>query len=213
MQRGMVRTAFSVCSVVLTLILGAVVNPYVSGFLTEKTPVYDTVQEKCKESISGALEEQLEQQTDKEKQEQFIQELPLPENLKDILIKNNTEQGYNHLVAQSFGEYLSHSIAQMAVGAISLIFTFVLISIAMNILCGVLNSVFSLPVLSFINRMGGAGLGIIQGIFFVWLVFLIITLFWDAAWAKEAAELVQENSLTKYLYDHNILLHFLSALL
>ena len=213
MKHGMVRSAFSLISVLLTLFLGAALNPYMSRFLTENTPIYGVVQQKCEESISGVLEEKMNQQENKEEQEQFISGLPLPESMKKILAENNTAENYHHLLAETFGEYLSHSIAKIAIGSISLILTFILVSIFMNLLAGMLDGIFSLPVLSLLNRAGGAVLGAVQGIFFVWICFLIITLFWDAAWAKEAAVLIQENEITGFLYDNNILLHFLSGIL
>lgn len=213
MKQGMVRSAFSLVSVVLTLFLGAVLNPYMSRFLTENTPIYETVQEKCEESVARILEDKMNEQENKEEQAQFIAGLPLPESMKKILLENNTAENYHHLLAETFGEYLSHSIAQIAIGSISLILTFILVSIFMNLLSGMLNGIFSLPVLSLLNRVGGAILGAIQGIFFVWICFLMITLFWDTVWAKEAAALIQENEITSFLYEQNILLHFLSGLL
>lgn len=213
LQKGMIRAAFSVISAILTLVLGFVINPYVSEFLTEKTPVYEIVQEKCGESITETLKEQLNQNISREEQNQFIEELMLPDSLKEILVKNNNAEGYSQLLVESFSEYLSHSIAQMAVGAISLIITFILVSIFMNLLGGMLNGIFSLPVLSLFNRAGGAVLGAFQGIFIVWIIFLIITMFWEASWAKEAAIMIQENPLTGYLYHNNILVRFLSNIL
>lgn len=213
MKQGMVRSAFSLVSVVLTLFLGAVLNPYMSRFLTENTPIYETVQEKCEESVARILEDKMNEQENKEEQAQFIAGLPLPESMKKILAENNTVENYHHLLAQTFGEYLSHSIAKIAIGSISLILTFILVSIFMNLLAGMLDSIFFLPVLSLLNRVGGAILGAIQGIFFVWICFLIITLFWDAVWAKEAAKLIQENEITSFLYEQNILLHYLSGIL
>lgn len=206
LRRGMVRSAFSLISVILTLFFGSLLNPYMSRFLTENTPIYDTVQEKCEGSITAALE-------NKEEQGQFISGLPLPESMKQILAENNNEQSYQTLLAETFSEYLSHSIAKMAIGSISLIFTFLLVSMFMNLLVGMLDGIFSLPVLSLLNRAGGAVLGAVQGIFVVWICFLIITLFWDAAWAQEATALIKENEITYFLYENNILLHFMSEIL
>lgn len=206
LRRGMVRSAFSLISVILTLFFGSLLNPYMSRFLTENTPIYDTVQEKCEGSITAALE-------NKEEQDQFISGLPLPESMKQILAENNNEQSYQTLLAETFSEYLSHSIAKMAIGSISLIFTFLLVSMFMNLLVGMLDGIFSLPVLSLLNRAGGAVLGAVQGIFVVWICFLIITLFWDAAWAQEATALIKENEITYFLYENNILLRFMSEIL
>lgn len=213
LQRGMVRTALSLCSVIITLILGSVLNPYVSELLKEKTPVYRIVQEKCEETLSQTLEKQMEQQMGKEEQDKFIESLPLPESFAKILVENNNSQGYQQVLAQTFGEYLSRGIAEIVLSVISLILTFILVSIIINIAGNVLNGIFSLPVLSLINRAGGAVLGGIEGIFFVWIVFLVIALFWDTVWAKQAVEMIRENSITQLLYDNNILTQFLSGIL
>lgn len=212
-QRGMVRTAFSVLTVAAALILGSILTPFIGSFLRNEVPIYHIIQEKCQKSITETVEMKLEQQADQEEQNRFIEELPLPDGVKKVLIKNNNAEGYNRLLAESFGEYLSHSIAKIIVGAISWMLAFIVISILMNLLCGVLDSIFSLPVLSLVNRAGGAALGVIQGIFIIWLLYLVITLFWDASWAQDAMEMIMENSITGYLYQHNILLEILSNII
>ena len=85
----------------------------------------------------------MNQQENKEEQEQFISGLPLPESMKKILAENNTAENYHHLLAETFGEYLSHSIAKIAIGSISLILTFILVSIFMNLLAGMLDGISS----------------------------------------------------------------------
>lgn len=212
-KRGMIRSAFSLISVILTLLLGTALNPYMTKFLTENTPIYHTVQKKCEESLLENLQDAFEEQWTKEEENQFITNLPLPENVIRILTENNNSEHYQQVLAQTFGEYLSHSIAKIAVSSISMICSFILISIFMNLIAGMLDVIFSLPVLSFLNRIGGAVLGMVQGVFFVWVCFLVITLFWDAGWAKEAVALIRENEITGLLYEHNILLYFLSGIL
>lgn len=211
-QRGMVRAAFSIFSVIVTLMLGGILTPFVSGFLKDKIPVYDIIQEKCEESLTKTLETELNQQTNREEQNLFISELPLPGELKEALIRNNNVEGYNRMLAESFGEYLSHSIARLTIGIISLILTFIIINIVMMFLCGILDGIFSLPVLSLINRAGGALLGVVQGIFIIWIIYLVITLFWDTPWAKEATRMIGQNDITEYLYQNNILLKLLSGI-
>ena len=61
--------------------------------------------------------------------------------------------------------------------------------------------------------MGGAALGAVQGIFVVWIIFLVLSLFWDTSWAQSGVNMVKENSVTSYLYENNLLAGFLSELL
>ena len=171
------------------------------------------IQENCEESIVQDTEGKLAQEGDSQKQNQFIQQLPVPDSVKNILIENNNSQGYQQFVAQSFGEYVSHAIATIAVSIIGMIVTFVLISVILHLAAGLLNGIFSLPILSFFNHVGGALLGAVQGIFIVWIIFLVLSLFWDTSWAQSALAMIKENSMTDYLYENNLVAYFLSQLL
>lgn len=171
-QKGMIRTAFSFLSVILTLVLSFALNPQITEFVQEKTPIYEMIQENCQASIARDTETKLSEETNSGEQNQFIQELPLPDSVKEILIENNNTQGYEHFLAETFSEYISHSIATIAVSI----------------------------------------LGMIQGIFVVWIVFLVLSLFWDTAWAQRAVAMVQENSMTNYLYENNLLAQLLAGL-
>lgn len=212
-QRGMIRTAFSLASVILTLILGFIINPYVTEFLQENTPVYDVIQEKCEESITENTELKLDEKIEPEAQSRFIESLPLPEGIREKLLENNNAEGYSHFLAESFGEYISHSIASVALGIIGLILTFIVVSVILHLISGLLNGIFSLPVLSFINRVGGAVLGAVQGLFIVWIIFLVLSLFWDTQWARTGISLIKENQVTGYLYQNNLLAEIFLGLL
>ena len=55
--RGMVRVLFSLVAIFLTIGLATALAPYTEEFLRTKTPVYDTVKEKCKEHIHQQTQE------------------------------------------------------------------------------------------------------------------------------------------------------------
>lgn len=166
LHRGMVRTAFSIFSVLMTLLLTNILHPYVYEVLTEKTQVYEIVREKCEENITQVLEKEMDAwQMDKGEQGKVIDSLPLPERFKEILIENNHEEGYRRLLAKNFGEYLSCSIAGMIVRAVSIFTVFIIVSVFMSVLGGLLNRIFSLPVLTLMNKAGGSGTGVCSGDF------------------------------------------------
>lgn len=213
LQKGMVRTAFSFLSIVLTLVLSFALNPQITKFVQKNTPLYDMIQENCQESLAKNGEAALSEETDSTEQNQYIQDLPLPESVKELLIENNNAQGYQHLLAETFSEYISSSIAAVAVSILGMILTFLVISIILHIIGGILDGIFSLPVLNLFNRAGGAALGAVQGIFVVWIIFLVLSLFWDTSWAQSGVSMIKENSVTSYLYENNLLAGFLSGLL
>ncbi len=213
LQKGMVRTAFSFLSVILTLVLSFALNPQITELVRENTPIYDMIRDNCQESFAEEMETALGEKMDPGQQNQFIQGLPLPENLKELLVENNNAQGYQHFLAETFSEYISGSIAAIAVSILGMIVTFLVISILLHIIGGILDGIFSLPVLNLFNRVGGAVLGAVQGVFVVWIIFLALSLFWDTGWAQSAVAMVKENPMTGYLYENNLLEGFLSGIL
>ena len=213
LQKGMVRTAFSFLSVILTLVLSFALNPQITELVRENTPIYDMIRDNCQESFAEEMGTALGEKMDPGQQNQFIQGLPLPENLKELLVENNNAQGYQHFLAETFSEYISGSIAAIAVSILGMIVTFLVISILLHIIGGILDGIFSLPVLNLFNRVGGAVLGAVQGVFVVWIIFLALSLFWDTGWAQSAVAMVKENPMTGYLYENNLLEGFLSGIL
>lgn len=213
LRKGMVRTAFSFLSIILTLVLSFALNPQITRFVQENTPIYDMIQENCQESIMKDTEAAISDKTDSGEQDQFIQDLPLPDSVKELLIENNNAQGYQQLLAETFSEYIARSIAAIAVSILGMVVTFLVVSIILHIIGGILDGVFSLPVLNLFNRVGGAALGALQGIFAVWIIFLVLSLFWDTSWVQSGVNMVKENPVTSYLYENNLLAGFLSGML
>lgn len=210
-QKGMVRMAVSFLAIIVTLAAGFVLNPYMEEFLKQKTEIYSSIQGECKDYILDTVKAQMNEEISQEEQKTVIEGLPLPDNLIKILSVKNDTDGNGNILAESFAEYLSNRVAQLAVGAISLFLTFLLVSIAMSLVGKALNTIVSFPVLSSLNRMGGAALGGVKGICIVWILFLVIAIFWNSGWARDIYDLIKENPITNYLYEKNMFMHFLNG--
>ena len=68
-----------------------------------------------------------------------------------------------------------------------------------------LNVVSRLPIISGLNRLAGAVLGGAEGIFFVWIAALLITLFSATAIGELFLNQIESNIWLTWLYDHNML--------
>ena len=116
-KRGFVREVVSFFFVFLALAAAWAINPYVNDFFMETTPVYEKIQESCQEFVS-AKEEELQAdsgENKKEEQKNFIDGLELPELLQQSLNANNTEDVYNYLAVDTFGNYVSSYLARIIV--------------------------------------------------------------------------------------------------
>ena len=96
-RKGMVRTLAAMMSLVVSLVLVSLANPYVATFLEEKTTVYEVTETKCREAFQSIAEKQ----TDNVQQE-FMQKMGVPENFSNTLRIGDefTESAVLHLQSQ-----------------------------------------------------------------------------------------------------------------
>lgn len=213
-QKGMVKMAVSFLSVFITLAACFIFNPHIEKVLKQKTGIYEGIQKQCEKYILDTVEIQEEDgEINEEEQKAVIQRLPLSENISEFLFSENLSGEYGNVLAETFVKYLAGCIADFIIGAISLFLTFLFVSILMGILGKILEVIFSFPILSMMNRTGGAILGAAKGICMIWIFFLAISIFWNAAWAQNCYHLIRENPIVSYLYDENMFLYFLKGIM
>lgn len=136
-------------------------------------------------------------------QRRFIEEMPLPDALKELLIENNNDEVYQLLGVDAFAEYIGNYLANVIVNLIGFVILFVVIYITLKLLAGALNLVAKLPVLSGINQIAGALLGGLEGLFFLWLAFLPVTAFSASSWASAVLEQIEASPWLSFLYHYN----------
>lgn len=212
-QKGMVKMAVSFLSVFITLAACFILNPHIERVLKQETRIYESIQKQCENYIIDTVEVQEDEEINREEQKEFIQKLSLPENITEIFFFKNESGEYEKVLMGTFVNYLAGSIANFIVGGISLFLTFLLMNVLMGLIGKILGTIFSFPILSMLNRIGGAVLGAAKGICIVWIFFLIISIFWNAVWAQNCYHLIRENLIVSYLYDENIFLYFLKGIM
>jgi len=196
-------------SIVIAIALASAFSPYIESFLTEKTPLYDSIQQNSQKKLAENLKNQ--EGIDLTEQISMLEELPLPGDLVTSILKGSGEE-YGQLIGETLAEYLSVSIASVIVSGVAGFLSFVLAMVVIRILIFALDKIVSLPVIKTFNRIGGGLAGAVQGLLVIWIVFLVITLLYSTEWAKEAYRLIRENTFLNFLYNNNILLQLLKDL-
>lgn len=138
-------------------------------------------------------------------QRSIIEEMELPEQLKDALLENNNSEVYEALGVSSFTHYVSRYLANSLINIISFFLLFAAVFGGLRVLSVSLNVVSRLPIISGLNRLAGAVLGGAEGIFFVWIAALLITLFSATAIGELFLNQIESNIWLTWLYDHNML--------
>ena len=135
-----------------------------------------------------------------------IENAPVPQFLKDLLLENNNSTIYEELGVDTFPNYVASYISRLVLNVLSFLVTFLLAIIIVKALMFAVNIIGELPVLGLINHIGGGALGLVLGLVIVWLGFLIMTLACTTSVGSACFEMVEKSSILTFLYDSNPLL-------
>lgn len=174
-------------------------NPYVDQFLRENTGAYQYIEE----TVRTAFEEDEIENAGLDAQENFVDEMPIPEFMKKNILDNNNVTGYQKLAADTFEEYISEYIIETIEKCLSFIVTFVLIIALIKVTGCILDILVSFPVLKQTNQIAGAFLGGGKFVLLLWFVFILLSVFSQTTWGNAGLELIGKDSVLKCLYDNN----------
>lgn len=202
--KGFIRLAVSMAALIVTLIIVHVAMPKVTVFIKENTPVYSWIVEHTKNTMESAIgiEDDIQMPA---KQRQAIENLPLPQDVKEMLLENNNSQMYEILGVNAFIEYIGNYLANMILNWGGYVIMFFAVYIFLRIVMKWLDIMAKLPVLSGMNQIAGAILGGVQGLFFLWLMSLLLTACTSASWATAILRQVEASAWLSFLYDYNLL--------
>lgn len=188
---GLIKVAFSLVSFVLTILISSLITPYVSDFLIESTPLYDTI----KEGTSDFFVEQGEERVNE----------AMPDVMVTLLYGGEAASEENSLVSDA-SDYLSSSLADLIIRILSFTVAFIIISIILRATVFTLDIIANLPVIKGINRYAGLAFGLAQGLVIVWIGFLIITIFSTTEFGEPLYSFIQKSQILLFLYNNNFLL-------
>lgn len=158
-------------------------------------------------SQASSLISQLTSGMDRSEQVKFIESLPLPENLKEQMETYNNSAGYSRLKVTDFGGYIIGYIASMIMNIVAYLATVLLSWIIIRVLFAVLHVFANLPVVGTVDRIGGLLLGLVQGVFLVWILYLILSLFAGTQVGEQLMAEIYQNPLLEFLYNTNIFMN------
>ena len=231
--RGMVKSLSGLISMILAVILVTILMPVITKVISNSTPVYDQVRARCEKILddaaediikdSGAIEGMLPggvtldpsmitpdmygdalNSMGKNDQTRLIQKLPLPDFVREQMITYNNNEGYKKLSAASFKDYIVNYVTNLIVDLVAFLITLLVVWLIIAIVLGALKVFSHLPVIRVADRVGGLVIGLIKGVVFVWLIFLIFTLLPGLDISKRAMTMIGSSRFLTALYDSNM---------
>lgn len=213
-RRGFVRVFASMFFFVLSSVLVYMATPYISQFLKEYTPIYKVVESKCEEAFAGMGDGDKAEDAEKGEvsfldQKKLIEELELPGILKQQLLNNNNDVGYDLLGVTGFSKYIAGYMANIILNILSFLAALLLVFLILRTTVMTLDIIANLPILHGVNRFLGLILGFAQGILVIWFGLLLLTVFSHTDAGEKLMHMVYESPILSFLYEQNIILKYL----
>lgn len=207
MKKGLIKMVFSLVSTIVALLVAMLISPVVAGMMKSNEAIVGFFDEKIGAIVDFSAEEA--QEETENGQASLIEELPLPETFKELILENNTAESYISMQAQNFEDYVCRQITNVIINAIAFVITLILAVIALVFLCNTLNLLAKLPLLRQINAIAGLAAGVAEGVLLVWVLFVILTMFAGSEFGRDALGMITENPLLEFLYENNMVSKFI----
>lgn len=207
-SRGLIKTVFNFLSTIVALIITYLFSPTVSEFIRKNTGLYQILKQKIGQSLN--IEGFVNQAVTPQEQIGVIQNLEIPDFMKEVLLRNNNTEIHHLLDVSGLGDYVSSMIATMIINALSFVLVFVIAIIVLNILANVLDLIAKLPIIRQANKLAGLIIGIVWGFVLNWVVCLIIYAIAGFQQDGNLLQIIGESPVASFFYNNNILIDFVT---
>lgn len=122
----------------------------------------------------------------------------LPENIKEMAgIEEYKENAKNTIIETSI---------EIILKILSWVIIYIVVRLALMIICFVFNGIMSIPILKQINNLAGLGIGAILGLFRVYVILAFISFLASVISMDAVISLIKNSAILSVMYDNNILL-------
>lgn len=130
----------------------------------------------------------------------------LPASLLPEQITGTDSELYRMLLLGGFGDMAENYMHILAARVLALVVTYIIVKIFLRTVVLSLEILVKVPGLSLLNRLMGAGFGLIQQLLTIWLFFLVVAVASTTSWGSALHQAIQESMWMGYLYENNLLL-------
>lgn len=203
-HRGFIRLVVSIAALVITILVVNAITPQISKLFVNNQQIQNIIKEQIQENmdINYMTETDLENVSF---QRMAIEDLNIPQVMKDVLLENNNIEMYDILGVDHFIDYVVGIMIRMVLNAIGFIITFIIVYIAIKMVLKWINVITKLPVLNGINQIAGAAAGLVEGLLVLWFVLLVISIFSETAGGQILVGQIQKSVWLSYFYNSNML--------
>ncbi|GEM_PF-2743285 len=192
-KRGFMKSSYTIISLILTIVLMYVL----------KTPFESYI---AQSSLGKTIEENLTYHIGKNMENDSLESsenLGLPKFLQVQI------QGQIDAAGQATSDFItnvSSAVAKSVIQMVAVVLLFLLIRIGVFILLKVLDVVFKLPILNFVNKTAGILMGVLNALLLVYLVSAAVMFIVPAEDLSAFNQTMNQTYIARTFYNNNILM-------
>ncbi len=180
-KMGLIKVAFGFLSFIIALIISLLLYKPVSNFITNYTPIPETIETQIEKRISTSNEEE-----------------------KDNFISN-----YYNQVKNSSVNVISQSITTSIINIASLLIVFILTRIILLFIRFSGDLIAKLPFIKQFNHIGGFIYGILAGFIVIYIIFTIIAVLAPVVNLNNVINYINSSIIGNIMYNNNIIFMFI----
>ena len=206
-KKGFLKTAFSLVSWILVLVLCDFATPIVTDLLIEKTDVEVVIQA----TIDAKIDEVINQVVSETLESSGVADIEaaLPAELKTALLG---EGGSLQDVITNGAAIDTTGLVNGIVNILGFVVTVVVLRIAMVIVEFLLGVVSKLPLIGPMDKLLGIACGAGKGLIWCWVILAVVSVLALTGANTEFAAYISQSALLTWLQDNNLLLNLIVSI-
>lgn len=202
-KKGFLKTAFSLVSWIVVLVLCNFATPMVTDLLIQNTDIEVVVEQTVNEKVMAMIEQAVQNSNVSEL------EATLPAELKDMLL--GEYESISDLLSNTTELNLT-PLVDGIIGILGFVITVIILRIAMVVVEFLLGVVAKLPLIGPMDKLLGIACGAGKGFIWCWVILAIVAALALTGVNTEFAAYIAESELLTWLQDNNLLLNIVLSM-
>ena len=203
--KGFVKMSSNLVTLIMSIVITRMAKPYFQEWIKNNEAVKSFVSEK----VEFLVKEYIESKAGSSIQMQNDYLSGSDNNIVNIIIKNSlgkSDGDISELLGiDKIASVITEKISDFVLSVITFIILMIAITIIMKLIFYILDKIAALPVLTVINRISGALLGLIESILYIWIIFIVLSLFPKSGLIIDIMEQInREGTWLYFLKESNL---------
>ena len=141
----------------------------------------------------------------------FLESMKLPKFLVNWLGEHNTPENYEKYGVDNLGDYTGVYAADVVVKIAAILVTFIVLAVALRLLCLLFEKLNDIPAIGKVNRTLGVIAGIAMGLIVIWLLLFVMSFLGVTTVLQPVSDAIDASKLGSLLFRIDPFMAFLQT--